>query len=261
MGIKRSIYSKKSLIFIRIVAVLAIIVLIISTSRILIQGDEYNLYGGILSRDMGTIILNCSSIICFSVLVIYPEKLFFLSIISFIYSLFILIDEPNNQMGILMAVLCYYTLHVRNFFHKNRIIKKIIFVVCIAGAFATEIRFGFCTFLNSFFDSLAFLFVMLLAIYFFREKNIIEITNNISERKLNLFSFSGTRKEDVQLLQLVLEKKQYLEISQIVYRSEGTVRNRLNRLYDILGVADRIGFVTTYTGYEIIYDEADTTEK
>ena len=52
----------------------------------------------------------------------------------------------------------------------------------------------------------------------------------------------------------MLQKKQYLEISQIVSRSEGTIRNRLNKLYDILEVADRIGFVTTYAGYEITYE-------
>lgn len=254
MGINLSLYSRKNLTFIRIVSTLAVLILIISTARILIQGNEFNTYGSIITKDLGTILLNCSSIICFVILVIYPEKLMALSIISFMYSLVIFIDEPNNQMGILMSLLCYYTLYIRDFFHKMKFLKTISLILIFLISFLSQIRFGFSIFLNSFFDSLAFLLVACIILFFFKELIIIETKKKSTVKILNLFPYIGTRKEDVQLLKLVLEKKQYLEISQIVFRTEGTVRNRLNKLYDILGVADRIGFVTTYVGYEIVYD-------
>lgn len=255
MGIKASLYSKTYQTLIRLFSFVALIILVVSTIRIIYTGGEFNDLNELFINNYGTIILNCCCIICFIVLLIFPKKLIALSIITFLYAFFILIDEPNNQMGILMSLLCYYTLYVRNFFHKNQLVKKILFFIILLAAFIAQIRFGLSIFLNSFFDSFAFLFVIFLIIFFFREKNIIEIANNTSEKILNLFSFPGTRKEDIQLLQLVLENKQYKEISQIVFRTEGTVRNRLNKLYDILGVGDRIGFVTTYAGYEIVYDE------
>lgn len=41
----------------------------------------------------------------------------------------------------------------------------------------------------------------------------------------------------------------------IVHRSEGTIRNRLNKIYDVLGVMDRKGFIMTYFGYDIVFEE------
>ncbi|MBO7597412.1 MAG: hypothetical protein J6T70_10260, partial [Bacteroidales bacterium] len=34
----------------------------------------------------------------------------------------------------------------------------------------------------------------------------------------------------------------------------GTIRNRLNKVYDILGVMDRMGFISTYMGCNIIFE-------
>lgn len=260
MEINISLYSKKNQRLIRIISVIAIIILIISNVIIGIQGDEFDSYGEIIANNYGTIFLNTISIICFIVLVIYPEKLMALSIISFMYSLVIFIDEPNNQMGILMSLMCYYTLYIRDFFHKKKFLKIISLILIFLISFLSQIRFGFSIFFNSFFDSLAFLLVTCIILFFFKQLIIIDTKKKSAVKILNLFPYIGTRKEDVQLLKLVLDKKQYIEISQIVFRTEGTVRNRLNKLYDILGVADRIGFVTTYVGYEIVYDETIEAE-
>lgn len=81
------------------------------------------------------------------------------------------------------------------------------------------------------------------------KKNNIKKENNI----LNIASFSGTKKTDVTLLEKVLQGHQYKNIAFETKRAEGTVRNRLNKLYDILGVYDRVHFVSLYYGYEIIF--------
>ena len=44
-------------------------------------------------------------------------------------------------------------------------------------------------------------------------------------------------------------------------QKEGSIRNRLNKIYDILGVADRIGFLTTYTGFQIVYEPVITSQE
>lgn len=82
------------------------------------------------------------------------------------------------------------------------------------------------------------------------KKNNIKKENNI----LNIASFSGTKETDVILLEKVLQGHQYKNIAFETQRAEGTVRNRLNKLYDILGVYDRTGFVSLYYGYDITFD-------
>ena len=72
-------------------------------------------------------------------------------------------------------------------------------------------------------------------------------------KTLNLAEYPGLNETDVVLLQLVLENEQYKNIARAVYKAPGTVRNRLNKIYDILGVMDRMGFISTYMGYEIIF--------
>ena len=56
------------------------------------------------------------------------------------------------------------------------------------------------------------------------------------------------------MLRRVLDNQQYKVIAIDLQKSEGTIRNRLNKVYDILGVADRVGFITTYSGFKLIYE-------
>lgn len=260
MGLKSNLYTKRNLSIVRIISLITIIILSCAVSKVILLGENFNNSKEIIGNSIGTILVDIICIICACILVIWPEKFIIISIVSFMYSIIIFIDEPNNQMGILMCLLCYFTLYLRNFFYSHKRIKIIILGLIFFCSWLSEIRFGFSVFLGSFFYTISFLSVICIILFFFKEHIIIETKNQSSIKILNLFTYIGTRKEDVQLLQLVLEKKQYLEISQIVFRTEGTVRNRLNKLYDILGVADRIGFVTTYVGYEIVYDETIETE-
>ena len=56
------------------------------------------------------------------------------------------------------------------------------------------------------------------------------------------------------MLRRVLANQQYKVIAVDFNRTEGTIRNRLNKVYDILGVGDRTGFITTYSGFEVVYE-------
>ncbi len=260
MGLTSKFYSKKNLRIIKIFSLIAIFILTFAIIKIIITGVDYESFNIFIEKKLEAIILDTLSIICFIFLFIYPEKVITLSILSFIYTLLIFINEPGNIMGLLMSFLCFQTLYIRNFFSINKKTKIIILVTIFSISFMTQIRFGKTVFLKSLIDTTAALFILSVVFFLFKEKNIIEIKNSLPNKKLNIFPYPGTKKDDVKLLQLVLEKKQYLEISQAVYRSEGTIRNRLNKLYDILGVADKIGFITTYNGYKVIYDDTELEE-
>ena len=60
---------------------------------------------------------------------------------------------------------------------------------------------------------------------------------------------------DVDLLEKVLQNKKYKEIALELHGNPGTIRNRLNKLYDILQVGDRTGFIAQFYGYKIIFEQ------
>lgn len=253
MIINNLLYSKKFLKAIRIISSIAAIILILSTINVIIYGNDYNNPKEIFSNQVGTIIVNLFCLFCFILLIIFPQKFSLISLMSFLYALFIFLDEPLNLMGPLMALLSYVTLDVRYFLKKNRIPKTIIFIAILSCALLSEIRFGFYVFFNSLFDIIATTFVISLSLFFIKTKISIDVASSLQPKILVLSSFPNTNEKDVDLLKYVLQNKQYKEIAQLTFRTEVTIRNRLNKIYDILQVGDRIGFLTMYTGYEITF--------
>ena len=126
----------------------------------------------------------------------------------------------------------------------------------------TKIHFGINNFIEQILYQLGYTLVLGIIFLLF----ILTIQYQKTPKKnvskiLNLADYLGLVKNDVLLLQEVLDKKQYKEIAIDLYRAEGTVRNRLNKIYDILGVMDRMGFISTYMGYEIVFQKDDSTSE
>ena len=69
-------------------------------------------------------LINFLAIILFIFLAIFPQKLEFLGIISFLYSFVCLVFDLDNPIGILMYCLGNIILHSRGFFIKKT--KKIL---------------------------------------------------------------------------------------------------------------------------------------
>lgn len=251
----KPIFKKEILNSIRIISVLCIILLTIVEIQIIqkifvIIYNKSDLYFSILA----TSIENFFVIIIGILLIIYPHKIEFLAIATFIYSIHGIVFEVNNPMGISMYYLAMVSLLFRGFFNKNGRKKMIIAVLLLLSLIILRFHFGINIFINTIIDYLAYSLVLgimlYLIIHFYQAKQY-----SIIEKKLNLAEYSGLVKSDVILLQKVLNNKQYKEISTEINRTEGTVRNRLNKIYDILGIMDKIGFITIYTGYEIIFNE------
>lgn len=201
---------------------------------------------------------NSFVIIFLFLLALFPYKIEFLAIVSFYYGVSCTLFDTCNPMGVCMYYLGNITLFIRGYYRKNgrkKLCSAVLFFIILL---MSNLRYGINIFLSELIEKMGYCIVIgiqtLFLIY------TINTSKNISkgEKKiLNLADFPGGNEDDVLLLQKVLANKQYKEIASEVFRSEGTVRNRLNKVYDLLGVMDRMGFITTYMGYEIIYKSVE----
>lgn len=248
--------EKKTLSIIKIISVLSAVFLTgievfnQTTTPIFSNDNPINLYS--LQRFSG----NTLTVMLLIILSIKPQKLGLLAICSFYYSLSCSIFDLNNPMSICMFFLGICILYVRGEFllHTKRKII-LIFIIYILMTLA-KIHFG----IDVFFEQLLYQFGYTLVLGIIFLLFIITIQYQKTPKKnvskiLNLADYLGLVKNDVLLLKEVLAKKQYKEIAIDLYRAEGTIRNRLNKIYDILGVMDRMGFISTYIGYEIVFQK------
>ena len=205
---------------------------------------------------------NSFIVILFILLSINPQKLGILAICSFYYAITCSIFDSDNPIGICMYFLGICVLYVRGEFFfktKQRIIEVILLYLIIL---LSNIYLGLNAFLNDLLNKLGYTFVLGIIDFLFIATLEYHRTPKIDNSKiLNLANYPGLVKNDVLLLKEVLAKKQYKEIAIDLYRAEGTIRNRLNKIYDILGVMDRMGFISTYMGYEIVFQKDDSTSE
>ena len=258
---KNIIIEKKFLLGIRIVSILCALFLtgieVSNQIEIPIFSDNTVNYHSLL-RLVG----NSFVIILSALLALYPQKLGFITAASFYYAFVGTVFEINNPMGICMFFLGISVLYIRGEFFintKRRIFLIILFYIAII---LSELRFGIKAFFNELLFKTAYTIVLGIPTFLFIETVEYNRNPRIENSKiLNLANYPGLVKNDILLLKEVLEKKQYKEIAIDLYRAEGTVRNRLNKIYDILGVMDRMGFISTYIGYEIVFQDNESTYK
>lgn len=191
-------------------------------------------------------------VLCF-LQAIFPNKLEFLATTAFYYGIICSIHTVENPMGICMYILGNSVFYARGYyiFKTKRKLFIAITIYCLLDF--TILRFGFRAFIDDLIMKLGYGIVIICIIFLIQSRNH-RIKKDISQKAiLNLADYCDLQETDLILLQKVLENKPYKIIASEVYRAEGTVRNRLNKIYDILGVMDKMGFLTTYMGYEIIF--------
>ena len=157
-------------------------------------------------------------------------------------------------MGFCMYFLGMVCLYIRGFFISKGKQKMICAAIALVIMILLRLHFGKEIFLNTLTENIAYPLVLCIPLLLLKRYHQSIIDSN-TVKLLNLAEYPGLTEHDIPLLQKVLENKQYKVISAELFRSEGTVRNRLNKIYDILGVKDKTGFITTFTGYEIIFKE------
>lgn len=197
---------------------------------------------------------NLFVIILFILLSLYPQKLSFIAIASFYYAFICTVFDLTNPMGICMFFLGICVLYIRGEFFIKKKLKILACILLYVLILLSELHFGFNSFINELPNKLGYTLVLGIIDFLFIATLEYHRTPKIDNSKiLNLANYPGLVKNDVLLLKEVLAKKQYKEIAIDLYRAEGTIRNRLNKIYDILGVMDRMGFISTYIGYEIVF--------
>lgn len=195
------------------------------------------------------------------ILIIFPQKFTLFSFTTLHVALSLLITQPGNLLYIPLLLISYYTLKIRGFFYKHKSIKIVIFAIIIVSAFLSEIRFGKSVFFDTVLKTIPYAFFTLTGLFFIKIYYINTTVNKSTRNKeLDIAIYSNTRETDATMLNMVLQNIPYKTIAIELKMSEGGVRNRLNKLYDKLLVADRIGFVTTYSGFTICFGKTEANE-
>lgn len=257
-NVKRiNIYSPLITKLIRIFSIFAASFLIFTNLHILYTGEISFYYNNKEVWKYITVSINFISIIFIILAAIFPKKLGFISIPCFIYAVMILVFEPDNQMGSFMFLLGIEILHIRGYFIKKKFLKNSIAFGIYLLLVLTELQFGFSTFLVYLLNKIAYLIIMFANLFccifyyhFFYEKK--------SDKSLNLTEYPELNSRDSEWLIMIQNHKTYKEIASTYNITEGTVRNRMNKIYKILEVGDKQGFRNLYSEYKISFGEAIT---
>lgn len=246
-----SSYSKKSIRIWRYIALIAFFVL---TFR-----QFYSFFFNIPIKQANPLdifppitysILNYIGIFFLIILIFRPIRIDFYGIFAFLYSIVLLIDGCFSMTGILLYCLAVTVLYFRGFYKtvtKAKIILTVAFFLLLSSF---GIRYGIKPFFRAFFSSFEYLFLTSIILYIVFEKSALE-KNFFSTPVLDLSQFSELTNRDKEWIKLVLTETKYITIANKYNCCEGLVKNRMRKIYKILGVADRLSFMATYSKFNI----------
>ena len=267
-----SIFSKKIYtVFIRVIAGLAILILIFSILNNLFiykSVNENNLLH-LVFLITGDVI----AIIPCILIVLKPKYDYLISIVAFFYSIFISFLQPNNAMGIDMFILGVTVLVATKRLSRKHHYKIVILCIVFLAETLFAIRFGAVIFISSIQLRLGHIFILFLIIYFIvlfeKNKNDSEIVLKKEEiiikeendqKILNLAQFSELHQSDVSLLEYLQQGKNYGEIAEKINSSEGYMKNQFTKIYKILSVENKKDFLRKYNSVKIIYEDIKTSK-
>lgn len=255
----RNIYSNNVLRVIRYMAIATLIILLTTVAV-----KVFYLFGGgvfqdyLITKKIMVMIhlLLCGTIITFSIILIKsPQKLFLIGIGSLLFSILMSVVGRNSYMCILMYSLSYATFLLRFDSRKYKKLTFLIFLPVIIFEFLAPLMDSLTFFIDMTIQKIGVIFALFLIIYFFSEcAKQKSIKQNTEKKVLNLADYEGLERSDLFLLQDVMDNVRYKNIAEKINGSEGALRNKLSQIYKILEVGDKIGFITIYSGYDLIYE-------
>ena len=241
----KSLYSKQFLLFIRIASVTFILLLLYLTG--------HAVYDVFFVRDFACIFgLVCGplSIVVLSFVVFKPEKLALFVPPLLLYSISNSIGNANPAFPIIFIELAALLLWIRGFFNTHRGIKITGLVLIYLIPMLFNLRFGLMPFLDQLLDILQIILVTFCTIFILYE---YLKSQTVKDKVLNLADYPETTERDAKWLSLVQQGVKYEAIAIDYELTLGTVQNRLNKVYHILEIGDRIGFLSIYSNAQIIY--------
>lgn len=255
----KNIYSKKTLNVIRIIASATLILLLLTTCNkiheFIITGF-YNTYEqSYKNARIITFLLNCIIIIFSAILIKQPHRFLLISIASLLFSIVDEIYNTDSYSSFLMLAVAIATFLFRFNYKSHKKLALIVFIPVILFEFLFQLTKGSAIFVEMTFQKIEFLFTFGISTFFFCEyskQNVMRET--IKDKVLNLANYKGIERSDLYLLQDVMNNVKYKEIAKKINGSEGALRNKLGRIYKILEVGDKMGFLSIYSGYTLIYE-------
>lgn len=256
---QNTVYSKKILFIIRYIALATLLLLTYTTIEMLyylIKKDLFSSYSfsGKLIEIAG-IINNLIVIVFAAILIKQPQRFFLIGIGSLLYSVPMSLINSDAYMSLLMLFVAFSTgiLRLHSSKHKKQYI--LIFTFIYLFELIIPITKGFEQFIDYAVLKVAITLILFIIVFFFYEFAKQEgIKEGVKDKILNLGNYKGIDRSDLFLLQDILDNKKYKEIAQKLHGSEGALRNKLSRIYKILEVGDRTGFLTIYSGYKLIFE-------
>ena len=250
-------YSNRILLAVRYIASITFLLLTIITLRGIYYCVSSNFYSeyNTLQRIKGfiNILINLVIIVFALLLVFKPERFFLIGIGSLLYSLSIAFMNSSSAMSLLMLGVSVATFIIRyNTKKKNAFI---FFGTVYLVELLLPLLQGVDSYLEVTLMKIGITFTLLIMIYFFSEsakQKGINLGNN--NKILNIALYPGLERSDFLLLQDILNNMKYKDIARKIHGSEGALRNKLSRIYKILEVGDRTGFLTIYSGYKLIFE-------
>ena len=243
-----NLYSKNNKKKIQFFCIAAIFLLLLSNCFELVKlfSDDITVNSYIC---ISGIIINSVSCIIFSLLIIVPARFGLLAIVSITYGLWLLYVDSSGVIPVFLFYLSYVILRLRGFYIRNKLFKIIITVLFLIFILIIPIKQGIRIYVQILLQDFIFIFCLML------ETFLLNITsgNSGEEKILRLSSFDGITHRDYEWLKMILNNEKYAAIAVEYHLSEGSIKNRLKVIYDILEVGDKTGFINKYHNYTILY--------
>ncbi len=256
----QNLYTKKFIKLISIFAIIASLLLAVRTVEriwdLIKNPEDYELMSiKLLIKSYFLIVENIIFIVLYIFLIFNPQRFIIIGITALFYSIDNLLSSVQlPYMGVPMFTLCIGTFAFRGFFNTHKKIKIGIFAFIYIVSLFLPIFYD-PEFVEHITSKIAITLVTILSMFFFSEYTKQVGKNQATKDKvLNLAEFKGLDRSDMYLLQQVLDNVKYKEIAQKIHGSEGALRNKLSKIYKTLEVGDRTGFLSIYSGYELLYE-------
>lgn len=244
----KSFYSPRALKIFRWLSITAVIILSLCFVRDFYYHNSISLYF-------------ISNIVCSVLLIaaaIKPAKLGLIATCCAIYSVELFINEPDSIMAILMFFLFFFIMNVRGYYNRSRKIK--VTITAVAFILLQAPKFLFYSIEDAFASLLyatGHIFTLVSIIIFAQVPFILEQRKKQqdTEKKLvlNLSTFPGLTKRDAEWLNKIKAGEKYKVLAIESQMSEGSVKNRVKLIYNMLQCGDRVGFLNAYSDYEIVF--------
>ena len=254
----KKFYSKSAQNLLRFFCIIGIIVEVLCITRLFIRTNftleipEIHNFLSFCYSDLYIAIIDIVCLVVFIVLLFIPSKFEFFALISFFYSIKIItIDTlPENPLGFILYILGVSCLLFRDFYKKHTIPKIILTLGVYFALILHSLRIGLSCFIESLIITFGYGLAILSTIFFV--VNFLKIIHvKRTARVWDLSQYPELTQRDKEWLRDILEEKRYEDIAKESGITVGTLKNRMHQIFAIIDVADRIGLLGTYGGYEV----------